>query len=84
MERKEYDPSNPPGWFPMWNLTLAGLVSLNDPPRKGVDESVSICKRAGIKVIMVTGDQPPTAGAIAHKVNIITKPELEYNYLKNK
>lgn len=28
---------------------------------------------------MVTGDQPPTAAAIAHKVNIITKPELEYN-----
>lgn len=30
---------------------------------------------------MVTGDQPPTAAAIAHKVNIITRPDLEYNYL---
>lgn len=30
---------------------------------------------------MVTGDQPPTAAAIAHKVNIITDPTLEYNYL---
>jgi sodium/potassium-transporting ATPase subunit alpha len=39
------------------------------------------CRNAGIKVIMVTGDQPPTAAAIAHKVNIITKPETEYNYL---
>ena len=66
------------GWFPMYNLTLVGLVSLNDPPRPGVDLAVEKCRHAGIKVIMVTGDQPPTAAAIAHKVNIITKPELEY------
>ena len=32
---------------------------------------------------MVTGDQPNTAAAIAHKVNIITDPTLEYNYLIN-
>lgn len=62
----------------MYNLTLIGLVSLNDPPRVGVDLAVEKCRHAGIKVIMVTGDQPPTAAAIAHKVNIITKPELEY------
>lgn len=65
----------------MFNLTLVGLVSLNDPPRVKVDLSVKKCRQAGIKVIMVTGDQPPTAAAIAHKVNIITQPELEYNYL---
>ena len=69
------------GWFPMWGLTLVGLVSLNDPPRKGVDLSVEKCRYAGIKVIMVTGDQPPTAAAIAHKVNIITDPTKEYNFL---
>jgi magnesium-transporting ATPase (P-type) len=33
---------------------------------------------------MVTGDQPQTAAAIANKVNIITNPEMEYNYLLNK
>jgi sodium/potassium-transporting ATPase subunit alpha len=76
-EVKERDPSIK-GWFPMWNLTLCGLVSLNDPPRPGVDLAVEKCKHAGIKVIMVTGDQPPTAAAIAAKVNIITKPDLEY------
>lgn len=69
------------GWFPMFNLTLIGLVALNDPPRPKVDQSVLKCKQAGIKVIMVTGDQPPTAAAIAHKVNIITDPTLEYNYM---
>jgi sodium/potassium-transporting ATPase subunit alpha len=72
------------GWFPMWNLTLVGLVSLNDPPRPGVDLAVEKCKHAGIKVIMVTGDQPPTAAAIANKVNIITQPELEYFTLLEK
>jgi sodium/potassium-transporting ATPase subunit alpha len=77
---KELDPSIK-GWFPMWNLTLVGLVSLNDPPRPGVAYSVEKCKLAGIKVIMVTGDQPPTAAAIANKVNIITDPTMEYNYL---
>jgi len=63
----------------MWNLTLVGLVSLNDPPRPLVDVSVEKCRKAGIKVIMVTGDQPATAAAIAHKVNIISDPDLEYN-----
>jgi len=67
------------GWFPMWDFRLCGLVSLNDPPRPKVDVSVQKCKNAGIKVIMVTGDQPPTAAAIAFKVNIITQPKLEYN-----
>jgi len=56
----------------MWGLTLVGVVSLNDPPRPKVDISVEKCQAAGIKVIMVTGDQPPTAAAIAAKVNIIT------------
>ena len=77
---KTRDPSIK-GWFPMFNLTLVGLVALNDPPRIGVPRSVSLCKQAGIKVIMVTGDQPPTAAAIAHQVNIITNPKLEYNVM---
>ena len=75
------DDMRPAGWFPMTGLTLVGLISLNDPPRPKVDVSVQKCRAAGVKVIMVTGDQPPTAAAIAHKVNIITRPELEYNKL---
>ena len=58
--------------YQMEGLTFIGLVSLNDPPRKYVDQSVAKCRRAGIKVIMVTGDQPVTAAAIAKKINIIT------------
>lgn len=49
----------------MRNLTLVGLISLNDPPKLAVAYSVSVCRSSGIKVIMVTGDQPPTAAAIA-------------------
>ena len=40
----------------MNDLTLIGVVSLNDPPRPQVDLSVLKCRAAGIKVIMVTGD----------------------------
>lgn len=65
----------------MHDLTLVGIVSLNDPPRQKVDLSVQKCRDAGIKVIMVTGDQPPTAAAIANKVNILKNPEKEYNYM---
>jgi sodium/potassium-transporting ATPase subunit alpha len=73
--------ANTPGSFPMHNLTLVGIVSLNDPPRPRVDLSVQKCRSAGIKVIMVTGDQPPTAAAIAHKVNIIKHPNKEFHTL---
>ena len=54
-EVKIRDP-NISGWFPMFNLTLVGIASLNDPPRVHVDKSVEQCRVAGIKVIMVTGD----------------------------
>ena len=60
----DYD--NKPGSFPLHELTLLGVVSLNDPPRVNVDISVTKCRQAGIKVIMVTGDQPATAAAIAN------------------
>jgi sodium/potassium-transporting ATPase subunit alpha len=74
---------NTPGAFPMHGLTLVGIVSLNDPPILKVDLSVIKCRSAGIKVIMVTGDQPPTAAAIAHKVNILKHPAREFNHMRD-
>ena len=53
-------------------LIFIGLMAMVDPPRQGVAQAVLTCKRAGIKVIMVTGDHPVTAQAIARQVNIIT------------
>ena len=52
-------------------LVFVGLYAMIDPPRPGVPEAVAKCQSAGIKVIMVTGDHPVTAKAIAEQVNII-------------
>nr|XP_012604633.1 sodium/potassium-transporting ATPase subunit alpha-4 isoform X2 [Microcebus murinus] len=59
--------------FPMDNLCFAGLISMIDPPRAAVPDAVSKCRSAGIKVIMVTGDHPITAKAIAKGVGIISE-----------
>lgn len=64
-------------------LTFEGLVALYDPPRKGVKESLEECYSAGIRVIMITGDNGETASSIAKKINlnnydeVITGLELE-------
>ncbi len=52
-------------------LTLAGIVGLEDPPREGVPESVANLEKSGVKVIMVTGDSKETAVAIAARCGII-------------
>ncbi|MEW5298334.1 MAG: hypothetical protein WDW36_001472 [Sanguina aurantia] len=57
---------------PTEGLTFLGLISLVDPPRDGVGVAVAKCRTAGIRVMMVTGDHPLTAEAIARKVGIIT------------
>jgi len=63
--------------FPMRGLVFVGLASLLDPPRETVPAAIQRCKRAGIKVMMVTGDHPITAKAIAKKVGIITGDTVE-------
>ncbi|OQR92998.1 sodium/potassium-transporting ATPase subunit alpha [Achlya hypogyna] len=58
-------------------LCFVGLMALIDPPRPEVPGAVEKCKTAGIRVIMVTGDHPVTAKAIAHKVGILWGPTKE-------
>jgi len=59
--------------FPLEGLCFVGLISMIDPPRAAVPDAVSKCRSAGIKVIMVTGDHPITAKAIAKGVGIISE-----------
>jgi Ca2+-transporting ATPase len=64
-------------------LTLLGLVGMIDPPRKESQAAVAKCVEAGIKVVMITGDHPLTAKAIAGQLGIsregkvLTGPELD-------
>ncbi|CAG9534257.1 unnamed protein product [Cercopithifilaria johnstoni] len=58
--------------FPVEGLCFIGLVSMIDPPRAAVPDAVAKCRSAGIKVVMVTGDHPITAKAIAKSVGIIS------------
>jgi P-type Ca2+ transporter type 2C len=51
-------------------LTLVGIVGIKDPARPGVADSIDLCTRAGIRVMMITGDAKDTAIAIARDVHI--------------
>jgi calcium-translocating P-type ATPase len=53
------------------HLILAGLVGLEDPPRPEVPEALRKCREAGVRVIMVTGDHPHTAKAIAREIGLV-------------
>ena len=55
---------------PYGGLTWLGLAVLADPPRAGAREAVAACRRAGVRVVMVTGDQAATAQAVAHAVGL--------------
>ena len=67
------------------DLIYLGFVSIMDPPRLGVRESVEECESAGIKVIMVTGDHPATAKTIASQMRIYKEGDLvvEGNKIKD-
>ncbi|MDD2286435.1 MAG: cation-translocating P-type ATPase [Paludibacter sp.] len=52
------------------SLTLLGLIGLADPPRESVKNDIAVCKKAGIRVVMITGDNGITASSIAKKIGM--------------
>jgi len=63
--------------FPMEGFTFVGLYGIEDPPKEGVDTAVLKAQSAGVRVVMVTGDHPDTARAIAKRINILHDKDLE-------
>lgn len=59
-----------------WRIEIVGLVGFLDPPKEGVLEAVQTAQRAGVKVMMITGDNPLTAAAVAKSVNIYKEGDL--------
>ncbi|NNJ32006.1 cation-translocating P-type ATPase [Lacrimispora defluvii] len=51
-------------------MTLLGLIGLADPPRESVKNDIAVCNRAGIRVVMITGDNGITASSIAQKIGM--------------
>jgi Ca2+-transporting ATPase len=74
----ELPPTNPHDFA----FEIVGMVGLADPLRADTAETIATCRRAGIRVVMITGDHPTTARAIAHAAglsteHVVTGPELE-------
>lgn len=57
------------------NMQCCGLVGMTDPPRKEAAKAIKDCQAAGIVPVMITGDHPVTAAAIARQIGIMNSPD---------
>lgn len=67
-------PGDQEGAEPDAGFTFAGLIAIADPVRDGVADSVAWCRAAGVRVLMVTGDHPRTARAVARTMGLAGDP----------
>ncbi|HNS32865.1 MAG TPA: calcium-translocating P-type ATPase, SERCA-type [bacterium] len=61
------------------NLTFLGLIAMIDPPRPEVKDAVSMCRQAGIRSVMITGDHKNTGIAIARELGLFREGSLAYS-----
>ncbi len=59
------------------DFTFVGIMGMIDPPREEVKDAIDICRKAGINVVMVTGDHELTAVAVAKELNLLGENEEE-------
>ncbi|MFA5929913.1 MAG: calcium-translocating P-type ATPase, PMCA-type [Candidatus Micrarchaeia archaeon] len=72
--KKKYTPQNTER-----ELVLVGLVAMHDPPRPEVPHAIELCKSAGIRVVMLTGDSISTARAIASDIGLLSPGQKAYD-----
>ena len=73
------DPATASGWPASqheFTFTFLGLLAFMDPPRADVPAALAECRAAGVRVIMMTGDHPATASAIARQVGLSDRPDV--------
>lgn len=63
------------------NFVFVGIIGMIDPPRAEVKDAINLCKKAGIRVVMITGDHKLTAFAVAKALNLIEENENERKVL---
>jgi Ca2+-transporting ATPase len=63
------------------NFVFVGLMSMIDPPRPEVKDAIAVCKKAGIRVVMITGDHKLTAVAVGKELNLIDETSAETHVL---
>ncbi len=56
------------------DLTFLGLIAMMDPPRPEVEDAIRICRKAGIRIVMITGDYGLTAASLARRVGMLSTP----------
>ncbi len=68
---RQLEPHEEPGPEAVRDLKFVGLVGIQDPPAEGVKETISIFHDAGVRTVMITGDQAVTAEAVAHDLGLL-------------
>jgi Ca2+-transporting ATPase len=71
--------ANGAAWPPSqhdFDFEFLGLLALADPPRPEVPDAIAQCRAARVRVVMMTGDHPATARAIARQVGLSERPEV--------